>query len=1042
MFPFTPIDQQSLVYGAWGTPLHGVYEFIYGDPVAVEAALIPNDRSGVITFVDDPAIRIDRSFDNWQSTPAARLVDTGSTFERNPNLADFDLERGNEWRNKAIVNGTGFISKFYTRLNSAGAEWIYTAPDKSRWSIAAIFTYFEPDRITGSLVATPFGEFKYLNEFWGIEDEPDDDFPSFNFEIDGPAGVSDSTGTIFDPYILDISNDGTMALVALGRPAENLYPLFNQTTLGAAINLRKTVANAMDNQFPNHHQIHAIELFTLSGTPNDPDDPFVVELSIYKDQVTASGTTENDQDDEVSFRVWSAYYAARDTNPFSRPNLTTVPPGSTEDEVSAILPHISLGFISKEDLAFCGWGRTDCQGNDFLALDIENPTDTQWIIHTGDPDQTDDGDITEWEASVEYKPPPAFPDEDFVKYNGFAFEVTVEHTSDPVVRPGVGGAWQDNWKVLFDDPEMVIGDIPLWEQETNYSSFDAVHDAAFDYYIAKGTHESDDADESINEPGAGSDWPNFWEGPFLVAVADFWVPDRLFFEGWIIRHEYTEPAFSADADLDVNTARFKVIRSHESSAITEPGTGANWRTFWEKANVAGTFQDEWVPPVEFSPGVVVDNTGTGGDDLRYTCVLLHTSTDDTRPPSAFWVETITQPTVCPVALADSIGGPAYHLGRGGSGAPPGPPGIGRGVTGHKAENLDIDFHVKDVYVWANFKDDNSIRDYTIDLRYEQTKRDLDIDICWNGFGRTEFPLADNPLGMKDDDVGVYSGQINRGPSTVDEKLTYIFRTDGTERNEITILAQATASGEDIWTENFSTYPLTWDPAGSRTLQVFLEAELYGEINETFSKFDDGNTDFPVGSFQKADWGPNGRNNDFCSGLTFQFIDNTYMDAFLVAFRRAFNPDIRAFPGPHLTSLVGGTVVLEPITPVTDDQFDFRPQRTQRQKDEGDPVPAILTTIYSPKLVGPLVVGRKRHPGIGQDVQYDSVLEPNDFPWQQFGVFGPDAEEPTKATLNERSPTVGIEFWLQDRDYGDDISCTYDPFTHTIERNNQYKVVYL
>lgn len=1029
MFAFAPIDQESVEYGAWGSPLHGLYEFYYGDPAAVALTSLTEDRSNVLTNVGTPGMRVPRDVTQWMSTAAARLVDTGATFTRNPQLVDYDEARANEWRSKAIVND----NRFWTRLNPAVAQWVYTDPNGIRWSVIPDFDFFKPNRVIGKVTVAPFGQFKYPKAFWNIDDEPDDDFPTYTYEIDGAAGIVDSVGVTTETYIMDINNTGTKCLVGLGRTgAQDLYPFFDQTNFENDRNFRKSGAEAMAGVL-NHTEVWAIYLFTLSGTPNDADDPFIVDLSIYKDQETTVGTIENDQNDEVSFRVWSAYYqkAAID-GVFSRPFLVTVPPGTGEVSIGATLPHITIGPTTDDEFAFCGWTREDCAGNNHIVDDPFNPTATRWIRHTGDPDQTDDGDITEWEASVEYVVPPAFPNNS-VQYNGFVFEVLIAHTSDSLTQPGVGASWQSDWEVQFAASAMVIGDIPLWAEEVTYSSFDAVHDGGANYYLAKGAHESDDASEDINEPGVGSAWENFWDGPFLVAVADFWVPDRVFYEGWIIKSGYTEPAFSGDATLDVNTATFLCIRSHESASDTQPGVGANWRVYWEKANDAPAGQDEWVPPVEYIVGDRVDNVT--GDDKRYTCIVNHTSVAGTQPPGAFWFEG-DQPTDCPALLADSIGSAAYHLGRGGTGALPNPT---RGQTGFKASNVDIDYHIKDIYAWVQFRDDDTIKEYTIDVRYEQTKRDQDIDFCWSAPGRQTTP--DQPLPMEPDDVVVYTGEMMRGPSTVDEQLTYKFRTDGTERHEITIIANAEASGEDIWTENYTTYPLTWNPASNRSLSVFLEGALYGSINDNFDENDFGNTDFPPGSFQKQDWGPNGANNDFCGGLTFQYIDTPYMQQYLNLFESAFGSGF-AFPGPRLTSLFGGTVLLDAINPSFSAQFDSRPQRTVRQQDEGDPLPTIAFTIYSPKLVGPLVMGRKNHLGFGVDGQYRNILEPNDFPWQQFGLFGPDAESPSKVTLTTRSPTVGVVPWLLNGDYGDDISCAYDPFSHEIHRNSEYKVVYL
>lgn len=1024
---FIPVDQQTVDVDVWGSPLHGLYEFIYGDPVAEDNNLIPADRSGVITNVGAPPIRLPRFHTNWFSDANARTVDTGATFVRETTLEDYDKDLANEWRDTAILNGT----RFYSRLNSGNAntQWVYVAPDKTIWSVGFNFSFFPPNRIHGSASIKRYGVFRFPNEIYNKFDEPIDEFPTMSYEIDVTGGITNSDhlpGSFIFPQIMDVNNVGSKALISLGVISTNIYNLFNHVNLGAAGNIRKSAANIDDD-----NRIYVVYMLELSGTPFDDDDPFAIDISVWRDQDEVAGTIVNDQDDTEGFQVWSAGYVTNglQTPQFSRPDLIAQPAATGEPDVGLALVFTLLGSPPEDDLLFCGWQALFCDGSSAIVrLQSIGMATSRWWIFQGNPDQDLSGQV-DWEASPEYEI------DDRLQFNGFRFKALVEHVSDSVTQPGVGGAWQTNWLAEFKDPIHDVGDINIWGTGTSYSTFDAVFEGLADYYIAKGLHTSWDGtaeQENFNQPGVGSAWENFWDGPFSISLVDFWVDDKVFAEGWIIRHEYTEPAFSAQPVLDVNTARFECIRNHNSSPDNEPGSGANWRTYWTKAVEPVGSADLWGPPIIYGVGQIVK---VEFDPTRYAAIIEHTSIASTQPPSFNWTA-VTDETDCAFSgLVNALNEVAYHV-------------------NHFASNVDIDYQIDDILAWAHFRDDDTIKVYEVDVRYEQTKRDQDISFCWstsNPIQPTDPfapPPDDKALSMNVGDAEVFSGNLNRGESTVDEKITWQFKTDGSQRHEIQMTAAAKSTGEDIWTENYSTYPLTWSPSSNRQLKVVVEGVTTVDLNENFN----------AGSVAPADADFHGKSsflqlkdvlvppgrvafNDFCSGKTFQWIDQPYFRGILFRFRNAFE-DMGEHAGPDLVNLPGGVVPLEPISIITDQQFSFRPQRTAEQIELGNPTPTISFVVYSSKLVGPMLYGRKRHTGLADDQQYQNILEPNDFNWRQYGVFAPDAESAGLVTLTARSPTIGLIPWLQLADYGDDVSSAYDPFSKAITRNSQYKVAYL
>lgn len=1015
---FIPVDQQTVDVDVWGSPLHGLYEFIYGDPVAEEVSLIPADRSGVITNVGAPPTRISRFHTNWFSTANARIFDTGATFVRETTLESYDEDLANEWRSTAILNGV----KFYSRLNSANTAWVYVAPDKTVWTVGFTFTFFAPNRVHGFAQIKRYGFFRFPHELYNITNLPTDEFPTMSYEIDVAAGITnaDHLPTNVFPQFMDVNNVGSKALISLGVIGTSIYNPFNHVALGAAGNIRKSVANINDN-----NRIYSTYLLELSGTPMDDDDPFGIDLTIWRDQDEIAGTIVNDQDDTDGFRVWSAGYVTAGGGGFSRPDVIFQPPGSGEPDVGLALVFTILDLPPEADLLFCGWEALFCDGSSAIVrLQSTGMVNSRWWIFQGNPDQ-DLGGQVDWEASPEYVI------DDRVQYNGFRFKALIAHVSNPVTQPGVGGAWQSDWKAEFKDPSVDIGDILIWAQGTSYSTFDAVFEGLSNYYIAKGLHSSWDGtpeQENVNQPGVGSAWENFWDGPFSISLVDFWIDDKVFAEGWIIRHEYTEPAFSGQPVLDVNTARFECIRNHNSSPDNEPGAGSNWRTYWSKAVEPVGSSDLWEPPVIYTAGQIVKVIG---DLTRYSAIIEHTSIAATIPPSFVWTAVSDETDCAFTGLQGALNEVAYHV-------------------NHFASDEDIDYHIENILAWAHFRDDDTIKVYEVDVRYERTKRDKQITFCWSTTALTQPvpPSLDKAPAMLSDDVEVFTGTLNRGQSTVDEKITWQFKTDGSQRHEIQMTAAAKSTGEDLWTENFSTYPLTWNPSSNRQLLVVVEGVTTVNLNENFNIGDVSPADADF--HNKSNWlqmtgvtVPPGRqlHNDFCSGKTFRWIDAPYFNAILTKFRSAFNGK-EEHAGPDLINLDGTTAPLAPISIITDQQFSFRPQRTQEQKDLGIPTPSISMVVYSSKLVGPLLYGKKLHTGLADDQQYQDKLEPNDFNWRQYGVFAPDAEVAGLTTLTVRSPTIGLVSWLQLADYGDDVSCAYDPFSKAITRNSQYKVAYL
>lgn len=1024
MFPFVPVDSQTGAVDVFGNPVHGLYEFIYGDPVAEETGgIIPGDgleRSAVITNVLDETSNpksVPRNHLSWSSTAGARIYDTGASFTRDPALLDYDNNSVNEWRNIAIINDNDIYDRRNQVPNFFG--WLYAAPDGTTWSIdiaggVGTFKVFHPDRVLMVASVRRYGLMKFSNAFWGILDEPDEEFNANTdtfYTAQGAAGLTDFDSLVDDTgFFMDANKDGSQALIGVGKQNDPVYNTFNHVVLGAGDNLRKSAGN-IGRTFGNLGvEISIVYLVTLTGTPGID---FAISIAIHRDQAACAGTVvTNKNEQRPAATIWGGGYGGTGgTSMFSRPNL--ISPGSF---LPTFIFSTQLGSSADPHPAnarICGWERLDCTGLSLLDKglgDSGEDTFRWWINDQTEAEVQPIGVV--WEASKEYSVG------ENVGYNSFVFTSTFMGTTDALFEPGVSVLWPERWEIEHDAEEHDITDAPRWAEGTSYSTFDVVHDGAANYYISKGLHTSftdgaDPIEEDFSQPGVGSVWPRFWEGPFNILLSGaVWLPDKVMVKDWVIPQSYTEEAFEAAKTID--NATWRVTRTHVSDTTNKPGSGANWQQFWEQA-LTNLTAGPWVPPVRYGEGVNRVNVGFDPQNV-YVAVLPHTATAANKPPSASWTEDETI-IDCTDPLDNPFGSvslASYH------------------VDGARLVTQSMDFKIDGIFGWAHFKDSGAIKNYTVDVRYTRELVDDEFTACWDD--------NDNPMFPAGEGGGVWDGSITRGPASCTETLFWEFNVDGSREQEVFLRATATANGSDVWSENFeSIIGNGWTASGDYTLEVFNDGLLHSSISETVTQ-----ANAPPGSTipayrdtllnAKGQW----QTNDYVNGWTFRFIENPYFDNTRIKFENAVDLDL---PGAGLLHFRHGGVLLDAISGSTDAQFSSRPTATADQKALGEPSPSIYFVVYSPKLVGPLVIGHKSHAS-GTDAQYRSTAEPVDFPWVQYGVYGPDAESPSIIRLTGRSPLVGIVNWLQNADYGDDISCAYDPVTQKITRNNQYKVVYI
>lgn len=82
-------------------------------------------------------------------------------------------------------------------------------------------------------------------------------------------------------------------------------------------------------------------------------------------------------------------------------------------------------------------------------------------------------------------------------------------------------------------------------------------------------------------------------------------------------------AYSADSMVANDGEVYVCILAHTSTAGTEPGTGASWRTYWRHNSSVGS---AWGLGENYPLDAIVANEGDG-----YICIQAHTSTADNEP---------------------------------------------------------------------------------------------------------------------------------------------------------------------------------------------------------------------------------------------------------------------------------------------------------------------------------------------------------------------------------------------------------------------------
>lgn len=116
-------------------------------------------------------------------------------------------------------------------------------------------------------------------------------------------------------------------------------------------------------------------------------------------------------------------------------------------------------------------------------------------------------------------------------------------------------------------------------------------------------------------------------GPFLGEVWwEFYLSTTRSFKE---RHTWSGSSvvyYTADTvEHSSNNYGYRCIKTHTSSSVSEPGTGASWETYWE-INVP---TNPWQPGVSYTVGDPIQ--AATGEPHPYRCILSHTSSSSSEP---------------------------------------------------------------------------------------------------------------------------------------------------------------------------------------------------------------------------------------------------------------------------------------------------------------------------------------------------------------------------------------------------------------------------
>jgi hypothetical protein len=1021
--PQNPLHGSQSQVGDWGFPFHGLFTLLHQDGHAQDQGVITQDRSTLTTHIIHEGGPVILGYPDWSgrgpgqepfqdppnfswrkfpNTAASRkIIVPGHIYTRDEALENFDKANGIDYQPFAIANNH-FIGGFSNIVAFGSRGWIYTDLTGGRWKIIPNVQTFAPDWIIWEFTAVPYGAMVSPNSFYGIRNVPDPPVElegSWTFRTEGPSGLPSPEGIVtgLGLNLFDITNDGSKALYSIGGPPadRSLYENWNPNDLDSVSNQRKAVVKADAQR--NSSGPRVVWEAQLSGTPGVDFDVTIVTA---RSQATCGGTVNTKKFDETLVKqYWSGTYfvdCSTSGTPFSRPGLVSgcvLPQFAVQD---AAWGHLSLlnPATTGPIAASCGWERILNDDTDVISSPTnEFPDFKWWALENQDLLET----YPPWAASTEYTVG------NRRERNGIIFTATVAHTSNDNKEPGVGNLWNLNWEIEYQDTNHDVQDVNVWAEATSYSPGDVVREGAADYWISTGSFTSfdsaaDPAQENFDQPNTGSNFAAFWDGPFNILLNPVWVVGKVVIPGWIIGSTYVEPAFPTDNEIEL--AAWECIKSHVTADDNKPGIGDNWPQYWQKAPKFTTSFGEWDPPVKYVIGDKVRAVGQGKSETEiWEAQISHDSSAATIPNAGSEWALAADPNCFRSeigALEPALNETSYH------------------INNYRHLTDDIDMSVTGICAGVMYKDDNTVRVFEVDVSYTRTR---DTGVI--------------------DHVGGFSGSTTRVGGVCNEALTYKFRADGNVKHTITITADATATGSDDWTEDQDTYPITWNASGTRTLLVKMNGVELVNINETITQADTafgGATGDDILATDKGSWA----SNDFVNGRTWEFIDSPYLEVYKTRFQGEADLD---FPMSGLISIPGGIVGLGAISAV-DQYVNPHPTRTQEQIDRGKPLPSIITLWYSDKLIGPFVYGRKTNSGIALDSQYLNVLRPDDMPWEQYGIWGPEAALENKVTLTHGSPVNSIFNWLLDADYGDDIACAYDPITKTIHRNSQYRVVYV
>lgn len=1018
---FIPIEQQTVDIGAWGNPIHGLVEFFYMDPAGVEDDIIPEDRTN-ITLLKDGSVQ-PYIFRDWMDTATANLLLTGAPeVLRTPGEEASDEARGFEWRNDAIINRTHIYTKDFSQFFQAtGASWPYVDSNGKVWKVQLKDLYSSgPAQVYGPNTLEFYAEFEdvFAYEFGNeIYNEPfNPNLPPEIILSDTvtllDAGISDidsfKSGQ-FSLQMMDYSQDGGKALVFVGdRNWNPLYSVFNRNNVDLPSNFRKAMAG-----LNGPTAIDVVYEVVITGVPGDTSgmNPLVITVLVFKDQETVYGNIVKNEYSTPNVKgLQSGTYTNAlpdepNTLPFARPDLLVDLPSRFANHTNI---NVTLG-ISEEIGERCQIAELDCEGQPNFGASLRNEPMQYFQALFPFAGQA----IRDWESSITYEV------DDLVRYNGQAYICIDEHVTAEDFEPGQGVDWRDKWAINWRDPTDGSGaqTYVVWAEGTTYLLAPTSIQSVVTTGLVTFTNVSVHVSTLETQPGIGEFGDAFWvQGGAEIAPGSPWEAGKIFTQFSLCTSIFESPL---DGFPELGTF-ICLVPAIQSTELTKPFVGSQWRRYWQPQYDQQTSSaGDWEGPVTYETGDLVIQILPPGPQFPLTPSVGN-------QPAVFSA-TSNHESFDPDTNPNTGGSPWEELWAncriGGLGV----------IWAQFAVNLGdeiADFDVQDQFAWGHYREDGTVKEYEIDVTYTITKNNSEMSGCWEPI----TPDPDFPESFLT--MGQFNGAQLRGNyvrnGDYEEEFTWSLKVDGSLRHTVTIASEGVGNGQDFWHEEYLDFPALdppWAPVGHNTLQVFINGVQVADVTNDYSSTTEG-------VFKGEE-----RDQDFLDGITWEFMDETYLEDFkdqMIASLVFHNGDT---PGGGMLKFAGGLVRLDPVAVDPNEHFETRPLRSAEQIAEADPLPTIMLAIYSPQLVGGIMFAGKTNGGI-QDIFYQLVLEPSDFKWDQMGLYAPDAESNDRTSLATRQPLGTALEVIQAADYGDDISSCYDPRTKQIVRNSQKRVCFV